>query len=58
MVMRGVQKTSATSVTSCTLGYFDTVVELRAQSLELLGANKTRLSSKAILGSQSLHMWK
>jgi len=43
MVMRGVQKTSATSITSCALGCFETEAELRAQFLELLGVNKTRL---------------
>lgn len=43
MVMRGVQKTSATSVTSCALGCFETNAELRAQFVELLGVNKVRL---------------
>ena len=43
MVMRGVQKTSATSITSCALGCFETEAELRAQFLELLGVNKTRI---------------
>lgn len=43
MVMRGVQKTSATSVTSCALGCFETKAELRAQFVELLGVNRVRL---------------
>lgn len=43
MAMRGVQQTSATSVTSCTLGCFNTEAELRVQFYELLGVNKARL---------------
>ena len=43
MVMRGVQKTSATSVTSCALGCFETEAELRAQFMGLLSVNKTRI---------------
>jgi GTP cyclohydrolase I len=41
MVMRGVQKTSSTSITTCALGCFDTEPDLRAQFLNLLAVNKT-----------------
>lgn len=42
MVMRGVQKTSATSVTSCAIGCFETEAELSARFLELLKVNRTQ----------------
>jgi GTP cyclohydrolase I len=42
MVMRGVEKTSATSITSCVLGCFETRAELRAEFMGLLGVNSTR----------------
>ena len=42
MVMRGVQKTSATSVTSFALGCFETEAEMSARFLELLKVNRTQ----------------
>ncbi|KAM0721319.1 hypothetical protein Q7P37_003023 [Cladosporium fusiforme] len=42
MVMRGVQQTSATSVTSCALGCFETEAERSAEFLQLLRVNRSR----------------
>ena len=40
MVMRGVQKTSSTTITSCVLGCFETQSKTRNEFMALVGVNR------------------
>jgi GTP cyclohydrolase I len=43
MVMRGVEKTGTTTITSCVLGSFESKAEMRNEFMSLLGVNRARI---------------